>query len=73
MNAEGVVRFFGEAHAVIADAETLLARLSLELFNVPLAGLGEAMQYGEDAHGSVAVETADVGAGALGPGDFLHA
>jgi hypothetical protein len=37
-------------------------RVSLELFNVPLAGLGEAMQYGEDAHGSVAVETADVGA-----------
>jgi hypothetical protein len=73
MDAEGVVRFFGEAHAVIADAETQLARLSLEFFNVALAGLGEAMQYSEDAHGGIAVETADISAGALGPGDFLHA
>ena len=30
------------------------------------------MECFEDAHGGVAVETGDVGAGALGPGDFLH-
>jgi hypothetical protein len=73
MDAEGVVGFFSEAEAVIADAEAQLSGLSLKLLDVALAGLGEAMERGEDAHGGVAVETADVGAGTLGPGDFLHA
>jgi hypothetical protein len=73
MDAEGVVGFFGKADAVVADAEAQLAGLSLELLDVALARVGEAQECGEDAHGGVAVETADVGAGALGPGDFLHA
>ena len=73
VDAEGVVRFFGEADALVTDAEAQLAGLSLELFDVALASLGEAKECGEDAHGGVAVETADVGAGALGPDDFLHA
>jgi hypothetical protein len=73
MNAEGVLRFFGEADAVVTDAEAQLAGLSLKLLDVALASLGEAKECGEDTHGGVAVETADVGAGALGPGDFLHA
>jgi hypothetical protein len=73
MNAEGVIRFFGEADAVVADTEAQLAGLSLELLDVALASLGEAKKCGKDAHGGVAIETTDVGAGALGPGDFLHA
>jgi hypothetical protein len=73
MDAEGVVRFFRETDAVVADAEAQLAGLSLELLDIALTGLGEAKECGEDAHGGVAVEAADVGAGALGPDDFLHA
>ena len=73
MNAEGVVGFFGKADAVVTDAKAQLAGLSLELLDVAFASLGEAMERGEDAHGRVAVETADIGAGAFGPGDFLHA
>ena len=73
MDAQGVFRFFGEANAVVANAEAQLARLSLELFDVAFASLSETMERREDAHGSVAVETADIGSGALGPDDFLHA
>ena len=73
MDAEGVVRFFRETDAVVADAEAQLAGLSLELLDIALTGLGEAKECGEDVHGGVAVEAADVGAGALGPDDFLHA
>ena len=73
MDAEGVVRFFGEADAVVTDAEAQLAGLSLELLGVAFAGFSKAKEYGEDAHGGIAVEAADIGAGALGPGDFLHA
>ena len=74
MNAEGVIRFFGEADAVVADTEAQLAGLSLELLDVALASLGEAKKCGKDAPSKVVrIETTDVGAGALGPGDFLHA
>jgi len=73
MDAQGVVRFCGEADAVVADAEAQLAGLSLEFFEVALARFGEAKERAEDAHGSIAIETADVGAGALGPDDILQA
>src|SRR5947209_16944058 len=61
MDAQGTGRFFGEADAVVADAETQLGGLPLELFDIALVGLGEAMERFEDAHGGVAVETADIG------------
>ncbi len=73
MDAQGAAGSFCEADAVVADAEAQLAGLSLELLDVALVGFGKAMECFEDAHGGVAVETADVGAGAFGPGDFLHA
>jgi hypothetical protein len=72
VDAEGVVRLFGEADAVVTDAKAQFAGLSLELLDVALASLGEAKERGEDARGGVAAETAYVGAGALGPDDFLH-
>jgi hypothetical protein len=71
MDAQRVVGFFGETHAVIAHAKAQLANLSLQLLDVPLASLGEAMDGKEDAHGGVAVEAADGGAGALGPAIFF--
>src|SRR5437867_12885209 len=73
MDVQGTGRFFGEADAVVADAETQLGGLPLELFDIALVGLGEAMERLEDAPGGVAVETADIGTGAFRPGDFLHA
>jgi len=72
MDAEGVVRFFREADAVVTDAEAQFARVSLELLDVALIGLSEAKESLEDAHSSKAVEAADIGAGALGPGDLFH-
>lgn len=73
MDAQNVVQFFSETNAIVANAKAQLAGLSLELLGVALARLGETMEGEEDTHGGVAVETPDVGAGALGPGDFLHA
>jgi len=67
-----IVGFFREADAVVTDAEAQFVGLSLKLFDVAVASLGEAKEC-EDAHGGVAVETEDIGAGALGPGDFLRA
>ena len=73
MDAQDVIRLFREANAVVANAKSQLARLSLKLFDVALASLSEAMERGKDAHSGVAVQAANVGAGAFGPGDFLHA
>jgi hypothetical protein len=50
MDAQGVVRFSGEADAVVADAEAQLAGLSLELLDVALASLGEVKERGEDVN-----------------------
>jgi hypothetical protein len=72
MDAQCLFWLFGETDAVIADAEAQLTRLSLELLNVAFAGFGETMEHREDAHGSVAVQTPNIGAGTLGPSDFLH-
>jgi hypothetical protein len=41
---EGVVGFFGEADAVVADAEPKLFGVALQLLDVAFAGLGEAME-----------------------------
>jgi hypothetical protein len=73
VDAQGVVRFSREADGVVTDAKAQFAGLSMELLDVALASLGEAKERGGNAHSGVAVETADVGAGALGPDDFLHA
>jgi hypothetical protein len=59
---EGVVGFFGEADAVVADAEAKLFGVALELLDVALAGLGEAVESGENPHGVGAVDAADIGA-----------
>lgn len=64
--------FFGEADAVVADAESQLARVSLQLLDVAVARLGEAVETGEDAHGGVAVDAADIGACRYDKEDLLH-
>jgi hypothetical protein len=53
MDAEGIVGFFREADAVVTDAEAQFVGLSLKLFDVAVASLGEAKERGEDAHGGV--------------------
>ena len=73
MNAEGVGMLFGETHAVVADAQAQLAGLSLEFLHIAFAGLGEAVQRGEDAHGSLAIDTANVSLSGDGKDNFLHA
>lgn len=73
MDLEGIAGFFGKADAVVAHSKAQLAGLSLKLFDVTLASLSEMMQASEDAHGSVAVQAADVCACRFGPGDLLHA
>jgi len=73
VNVESTGRFFCEVDAVIADAEAQLSGVAFELLDVTLAGLGEAMEGGEDAHGSLAVDAADVGARRWGKDDLLNA
>jgi hypothetical protein len=69
---EGVLRFFGEADAVVADAEAKLFGVALQLLDVAFSGLGEAVEGGENAHGGGAVDAADIGAGRGRPVDQLH-
>lgn len=73
VDKKDIAGFLGKADAVVADPKAQFAGLSPELLNVTLAGLSEAMECGEEAHSGVAVETADIGAGALGPDDSPHA
>ena len=70
---EGVLRLFGEADAVVADAEAEFFGVALQLLDVALAGLGEAVEGGENPHGVGAVDAADIGAGGGRPVDQLHA
>ena len=73
VNDEGVVRLFGEADAVVSDAEPEFFGVALELLDIALAGLGEAVQGGKNPHGVGAVDAADIGAGRGRPVDQLHA
>ena len=70
---EGVLGLFGEADAVVADAEPKLFGVALQLLDVALAGLGEAVERGENPHGVGAVDAPDIGAGRGRPVDQLHA
>jgi hypothetical protein len=69
---ESVVGFFGEADAVVSDAEAKLFGVALQLLDVALAGLGEAVEGGQNPHGVGAVDAADIGAGWGRPVDQLH-
>jgi hypothetical protein len=62
VNVERAGRVFDEADAVVANAQSQLASVAFELLDVALAGAGEAIQCGEDAHGAVAVDAAHIGA-----------
>ena len=66
---EGVLRLFGEADAVVADAKAELFGIALQLLDVSFAGLGEAVESGKNPHG---VGAADIGAGWGRPVDQLH-
>jgi hypothetical protein len=68
VNAYYAIRLFGEAHTVVSNAKAQFTRLSLKLLHIAFTGLGKAVKCCEDSHGSVAVEAADFGPGAHGPG-----
>src|SRR5437016_10335018 len=53
VDAEGLRVLFGEADAVVADAETLLAALVLQGLDAARAGFRQPMNGGEDVHGDV--------------------
>lgn len=59
-SAKSVGMLFGKAHAVVADTQAQFAGLSLKLLHIAFAGLSEAVQRGEDAHSSLAIDTANV-------------
>lgn len=63
---------FGEAHAVVADAKAQFAGFSMDLLDIAFAGLSEAVQRGEDAHGSFTVDVPNVSLSGDGKDNFLH-
>lgn len=73
VDAKRVGMLFGEAHAVVADAQAQFAGLSLEFLHIAFAGLSEAVQRGEDAHSGLAIDTANVSLSGDGKDNFLHA
>ena len=73
VDAESVGMLFGEAHAVVADAQAHFAGLSLEFLQIAFAGLSEAVQRGGDAHSGLAIDTANVSLSGDGKDNFLHA
>jgi hypothetical protein len=64
---------FGEANAIVANARAKVMGLGVQLLNVALASLREAVESRQDAHGRLAVDLADVGACRNGKDNFLHA
>jgi len=60
-----------EEKPVVGDAEPEFVA-PLKRLHVALAGAGEAVERGENAHGSLAVDAAHIGLGLLGPDDPLH-
>jgi len=73
VNSESVGMLLGEAHAVVADAQAQFAGLSMELLDIALTGLREAVQRGEDAHSGLAVNAANVSLRGDGKDNSLHA
>ena len=61
-----------KADAIGTHPETKLARPSLKALDVPQTRLREPMESGEDAHGCVSVQAADVPTSLLGKDDCLH-
>ena len=72
VNVEGAGRVLDEADAIVADAQTQIVGVAFELLDVALAGAGEAVQRGENAHGGVAVDAAYVGTRGWGEDDLFH-
>ena len=70
-NLDGVGRGAEEEEPVIAAAKPEFFS-SLESFHVAFAGIREAMQGGENAHGSGLVQAADIGLSRFRPDDALH-
>ena len=67
------VALFCDAHAEIADAQTLFTALALERFHPACAGLGESVNGDENLHRGLLRDSANVGFGLLGEDDPLHA
>jgi len=70
-NLDGVRSGANEEEPVVADAEPEFFS-SLESLYIAFAGIREAMQGGEDAHGGGLVQTADIDLSRFSPGDTLH-
>ena len=60
-----------EEEAVVPGAEAEFFP-SLEGLYVALSGADEAVEGGENAHGGVSVDAANIGLGRFGPDDPLH-
>jgi hypothetical protein len=73
VDAESVVSIFGEADAVITDAETFLAALVLERFHAAGSHLSQTVEGGENIHRDMLRNRADVGFGLIGETDPLQA
>ncbi|HEY1221056.1 MAG TPA: hypothetical protein VGF03_19095 [Bryobacteraceae bacterium] len=61
-----------EENPVVTDPEPQFFRIALERFEVSGAGLGEAVQGIQYAHGCRLVHLTDVGLGLVSPFDALH-
>lgn len=72
MDAEGIA-LFGEADAVIADAEALFVFLALERFHIARARFRQPVDGREDVHGDVLGDGANIGLSVLGEDDALQA
>ena len=73
VNVESAGRVFDEADTIVADAQAQIGGVAFELFNVALAGAGETVKRGEDAHGGVAVDAAHVCTRSWSEDDLFHA
>ena len=60
MDVQGAIHVFGEAGAVISDAQPQLSLFTFQFFDVTFAGLRESMKGKEDSHRGLAIEATDV-------------
>lgn len=72
MDAQAVRVFLGETHAVVADAETLLADIALEHLHIARVGLSQTVDGGQDVHSDVLWNGANVSLGFVRDDDALQ-
>jgi hypothetical protein len=72
LNMERLVSVLCEAHAIVANAQAKLSRLTLQFPDIAFAGFRETMQCRENSHGSVALQLSHICAGRFRPCDLSH-